>query len=521
MKKLLFSLFVAVFVATNLFASDIEVDGIWYDFDETNLTASVTYKGRSYYSYSDDYIGSVVIPASISYNNRTYAVTTIGSCAFEGCRGLTSVTIANSVISIGDYAFEDCGGLTSVTIGNSVTTIGLDAFRYCSGLTSVTIPSSVTTIGYRAFSLVNNIAYSGTASGSPWGAKCINGYVEDDLVYSDATKTTLCGCSSAAIGAITIPSSVKTIKAATFLYCSDLTSVTIPNSVTTIGNEAFEYCSGLTSIIVPNSVTTIGGYAFKHVNNIVYSGIATGSPWGAKCVNGYVEGYLVYSDAPKTKLCSCSSAVTGEIVIPNSVTTIGEGAFESCTGLTSVTIGNSVTTIGNSAFSDCYGLTSVTIGNSVTMIGNSAFYHCSDLTSITIPNSVTTIGSSTFSNCSSLSSITIPNSITTIGEYAFGYCYGLTSMTCYATCPPTCGSYCFDWVDTSIPVYVPAQSVDAYKQAEEWKSFTNIQPIGAINVPTTADVVVTPEANQATFTWPANPSADGYSLEITKDGVVF
>ena len=95
-------------------------------------------------------------------------------------------------------------------------------------------------------------------------------------------------------------------------------------------------------------------------------------------------------------------------------------------------------------------------------------------------------------------------------------------MTCYATTPPTCGSSCFEEIYKTIPIYVPAQSVDAYKQAYEWKEFTNILPISAEEVPITGDqVIVTPSTDNATFTWPANPSADGYSLEITKDGIVF
>ena len=115
--------------------------------------------------------------------------------------------------------------------------------------------------------------------------------------------------------------------------------------------------------------------------------------------------------------------------LPNSVTSIGEWAFEYCSGLTSVTIPNSVTSIGDYAFRGCSGLTSVTIGNSVTSIGDWAFGYCSALTSVTIPNSVTSIGSSAFNGCSGLTSVTIPNSVTSIGDYAFLSCSALTSVT--------------------------------------------------------------------------------------------
>ena len=123
--------------------------------------------------------------------------------------------------------------------------------------------------------------------------------------------------------------------------------------------------------------------------------------------------------------CSGLTSVT----IPNSVTSIGDSAFEGCSGLTSITIPNSVTSIEEEAFYGCSGLTSITIPNSVTSISDGAFARCSGLTSITIPNSVTSIGGSAFSRCSGLTSVTIPNSVTSIGVCAFWDCSGLTSIT--------------------------------------------------------------------------------------------
>ena len=147
--------------------------------------------------------------------------------------------------------------------------------------------------------------------------------------------------------------------------------------------------------------------------------------------------------------------ITPNYTIPDHATSIGDSAFSGCYGLTSVTIGNSVTSIGNSAFSGCYVLTSVTIGNSVTSIGYGAFYKCSNLTSVTIGNSVTSIGDLAFWNCTSL-----------------------TSVYCKATTPPTGGDgmLCYNYNSRYKPIYkiyVPRNSVEAYKSAEGWKEYAD------------------------------------------------
>ena len=233
---------------------------------------------------------------------------------------------------------------------------------------------------------------------------------------------------------IIIGDDVTTIGEDAFRDCSALTSVTIPNSVTTIGKSAFEGCRTLTSVTIPNSVTTIGVYAFS----------------------------------------GCSSLTS--VTIPNSVTTIGGWAFSGCGSLTSVTIPNSVTTIGGWAFSICSSLTSVTIPNSVTTIGDNAFMGCSSLTSVTIPNSVTRIGSEAFSDCTNLQKVNIGNSVKTIGEFAFNKCTNITQISSEAVVPPACESGVFFYINTSkCKLIVPKNSLDAYKQAYQWKDFLLIE----------------------------------------------
>ena len=269
--------------------------------------------------------------------------------------------------------------------------------------------------------------------------------------------------------------SVTSIGEWAFSRCSDLTSVTIGNRVTSIGYEAFYACEGLTSVTIGNSVTSIGEEAFY----------------------------------------SCRSLTS--ITIPNSVTSLGNSAFAWCSGLTSVTIGNSVTSIRQEAFRNCSGLTNITIPNSVTSLGTSAFYYCTGLTSVTIGNSVTSIGMYAFAGCSGLTSITIPNSVTSIREGAFEGCTSLTSITCLAVTPPTCnGYYVFDKVDKSIPIYVPANSIEAYKAADGWKKFgDNIQPIQAEEA-VVSEPKAEPTNNSVAVAWPAVPKATIYIINIWK-----
>ena len=361
----------------------VSEDGILYNRAKTILIQA---PGEIY--------GDITIPSS---------VTSIGGGAFDGCASLTSVAFAAGSLleSIGFYAFSSCTNLISITIPSSVTSIGYQAFMYCSSLTSVTIPASVTYIGDMAFFNCNNLTSVTIQAGVT--------YISSDMFSF---------CSS--LTSITIPNSVTSIGNGAFLGCTSLASVTIPDSVTSIGDGSFSLCKSLTSIAIPSSVTSIGFDLFGG-GNLTSITVDAGNP------NYSSRDGILYNKAG-TVLIEAPEGISGNVIIPVGVTSIGDGAFGGCGRLTSVTIPSSVTSIGGGAFGGCASLTSVTIPSSVTSIGDAAFYNCNNLTSITIPSSITSIGNGVFGECWMLTSIEIPEGVTSIGDGAFSNSR-LTSIT--------------------------------------------------------------------------------------------
>ena len=322
------------------------------------------------------------------------------------------------VTSIGSHTFCDCSSLTEVVIPDSVTTIGDRAFYNCYNLMEIVIPDSVTSIGYGAFN------------------KCRRLKTE---TFGENSQLTSIGNNA-------------------FCDCSSLTEVVIPDSVTTIGDRAFYNCYNLTEIVIPDSVTSIGNNAFENCDCLTNITVDTNNT-----VYQSIDGNLYTKDGTtliQYAICQPATSFT----IPDSVTSIGAGAFSSCARLTEIVIPDSVTSIGYGAFENCDCLTGVYItdidawcnisfGNananplyyaknlyldgelvtkleipaSVTSIGDYAFKNCMGFKSVTFgeKSQLTSIGQSAFSGCKKLTKIVIPDSVMSIGTSAFGNCSSL------------------------------------------------------------------------------------------------
>ena len=479
-------------------------------------------------------------------------VTSIGERAFDGCTDLTGIwvdaknpyysndasgvlfnksktevicapkkingnyTIPESVTSIGGYAFQNCTGLTSISIPKGVTSIGGSAFRNCTGLTSISIPKGVTSIGENAF--------------------------------SDCTALT----------SITIPESVTRIYFWAFSGCTGLTDITIPESVTRIDWGAFYGCTGLTGITIPKSVTNISDYAFSCCSALKGIWVDANNPYYSNDASG------VLFNKSKTELICAPGKISGNYTIPKSVTSIGYDAFYGCSELEGIWVDTNNPYYSSDASGVLFNKNKTelicapgkingkyTLPESVTSIGEGAFHGCTGLTSVTIPDGVTTIGEEiryeglvmwggynpfhrgdsctggAFSDCTGLTSITIPESVTSIDDYTFIGCENLSAV-CFAGNSPVIGLDVFTLFDNqtqpkfsipgeSICYIIPGLSIYYIACREGWTSPTwNGYPTATwdgVNIPHihSYQVVVTaPTCTEKGFTTHTCECGDSY-----------
>lgn len=410
---------------------------VGYTGTETNLILPADYNGSAYQIsprafYNNQTINSVVL---------SDGVTAIGEYAFASCSNLFSVTLGSQVASIGECAFESCNRLVEV-INHSALEIWVGNWDYGQVAARAkeihTGESKLLWNGDYTFYRQNEtyylVGYVGEEADLILPANC-NGdtYEVDARAFhwrSDIRSVEISngvtgigteafyGCTS--LSSVVVPASVKWIGTYAFGYCPRLASVTISEGVERIESYVFENCSALTSLHIPASVMDIGSGLIRECKNLTSVTVAEDNEY--YCIE---DGILYTKD--KTAVIAALRSKT-EVVLPEGVLSIEQGAFRDCQNLTSIVLPSTLQRIGNQAFENCTSLSSIMIPDSVTHIGWNAFCNCSALVEVVIPDSVTYIGSSVFNNCSSLTSVTLPDGITSIENWVFGNCTALTSI---------------------------------------------------------------------------------------------
>lgn len=526
---------------------------------------SVTTLDGSLFAYCTS-LTSVSIPNSVS---------TIGGGVFVGCTSLASITIPKSVTNIASTAFLGCTNLKSIT-NYATSPQEIDdrdqIFKDISPSAELLVPEQSYYDYYNAAGWLN---FRGRIKGISYDTHVGDLYY---MLNEKARYATVVGCNPdvsdvvipqyivvsgeeylvngidsyafqdmSNLTSVTIGPSVTRIPAESFMNCYNLTSVTLPESLIEIGNSAFSNCWSLTSVTIPNSVTQIGSYAFAGCSSLTrvvnYATTPQTIVWSTfgdtdgktlviykksqydyehadywKDFLGHIETMgtesvtldgICYNLDPDHRTAEVTSGgdYSGHIDIPASITYEG---FD-----------YEVTSIGSSAFYNS-GLTSITIPNTVTLIDYGAFTRCSALTELDLPNSVTRIDQAFF-KCNNLTTVVIPSSVTDIAESAFNVCPMLTTLVNLSPTPQTFAEEFLNVEKSQITLYVPEQSVSAYKVHPYWREFAAILPLTVKACVDGIYYLTDPASRTASVTWGAERYSSSVNIPstVTIDGIAY
>ena len=454
MKTKIFTLLLAVAASVGtMFAEGIKIGDLYYNLNYG--TAEVTYQLRF---NENNYAGltDVVIPSSITYNNVSYSVTSIGEYAFRDCKSLTTIDIPNSITYIGSQAFYGCKSLLAIDLPPYITVITQTLFSGCSSLKSLVIPEGVTTIEAEAFKFCSSLVSVTFPSSitSIYGSYLFHGSGNIKAIFVpcgevERFKEMLHGTDS----------KNDKIKELPLPYVLTLTA---SNGNIKTNFDSLSICNENRQLIcspIPNR-----GYQF-----VRWSDGNTENPRTIELTQDTtMEAIFDYLLEGK---CGKDSALTWTFEPASMALNIsGKGALSENytygTFIESLTIGNEITSIGEWAFGECNNLKNVIIGSSVKVLEESAFYRCS----------------------------------------------AIETITCYGQRPPTVNQNALYGLDYSTIIYVPADYLETYKMHDAWGLY-DVRPLGAKSTETT-DVNVTPAENTAEVAWPAVSGAATYELVI-------
>lgn len=420
--------------------------------------------------------------------------------AFASCTFLTEIVWASTINELGGGAFIGCTSLTGdIVLPSGITVLSGAAFRDCNNpqLGTLTLPANATTIqpGFATRSkfkgnliIPNSVTGIGVDENSYYYNDRQDAFAENQ--FTSITIGTGCqfiGHHSFAnittLQTLILSQGLLRIRNRAFYNCTSLQSLSLPSTLQIIGYNAFENCTGITGdIVIPNSVTSMDIFAFKNLTNVGLGNLTIGT------------GLTVLSEG-----CFYNNRFKGTIVIPSNITEVGgifntTGTFGSSLSATGLQLNTGLVLIRPFAFylfGDVSGCGPLVIPSSVTEIRNNAFEYSKFTGDLIIPESVSTIGVGVIRNMPFITSIDIrgnvtslsdinyhpecltikiPASVTTLDSYCFQWCPKLTSLTVLATTPPTSPNNIL-YANNTANIYVPAESVDAYKAATGWIAY--------------------------------------------------
>ena len=507
------------------------------NFTSVEIPNSITDYGQCAF-YQCTNLNSVIIRSSAK----------IGAATFSGCINLSSVKItASNINGVGNSAFEGCSSLESIKI-NTYKDIEGEAFQGCSNLLSANLQANI--IYEKAFDGCTNLKSITVAAANIKDSVFTRCVSLDTIVWNSYDYTNYKYHSpfnyiDKQISSFIFGENVITIPDYLCQGMTKLTTISIPSSISTIGNNAFNGCTNLQEINVMeenNNFCSVNGVLFDKdtIALLIYP------------ANKIEQDYSIPSSVIEIGTFSGNRHLNS-IEIPSSVTSIGGGAFEGCTSITSVewdvknydesaegifspissqltsfSFGPNVENIPSAICYDLENLEHVTMYPTIKSIGYAAFWGCAKLKSFIVPDSVTQIGWYAFADCSNLTYITLPSNLSQIEKSAFSGCTKLKSITSWAINPPQMDGIKDDSYDrivfygldcSNIDLYVPKESITAYKTADQWKEFTNMYPIEYAEGISTSEVKATAnEDNSVIVEWPIVEDAVIYTIEIKKNG---
>lgn len=462
--KKFFSLLLCM-MAIHSWAGDFQLNGINYKkgVNQTAMVMAVDESGDGEFGNHNGYVGDIVIPETVTYEDVTYTVTAIDEEAFVGCSLLTSISLPSTIENVGSSPFLACNSLSSIQVNPSNT-------HYCSV----------------------------------------------DGVLFDKSLTTLITCPAMRKGSYSIPQTVTNINAAAFYGCSQLIEVNIPSSVSEMGSSAFRDCSNLVSLSLPNGMENLPPSAFFGCTKLKMVMLpSTLKTIGANAFFNCSALYYIPFPASLTAIhskafsgCSSLSSVT----LPANLEVIAAQAFENCL-ISTIVIPAKVSSIEPLAFANCHSLRSILVVNeneeymsmngvvyskdasvlicypngkqgsftlpvTVTRLADCSMAYSNLLTDVKLPSSLTQIGNMALFGCSGLKRIVVPSGVTRIGLSAFNYCSSLQSVICYSGAVPSLSGDAFtSAMYASVKLYVPQKLLAKYKSTARWKKFSSILPI--------------------------------------------